>query len=149
MPLNSMINDTMIFACQAHRHQKRKYTNLPYRSHLSDVFEIVQSFNRKDSEESTVIACTAWLHDCIEDAGITHQTLSIQFGKSIADAVLMLSDLETGTRKERKAASCIRQSAGNSVVHDVKCADIISNSTDIARHDPVFAKTYLPEKFLH
>ena len=33
-------------------------------------------------------------------------------------------------------------------VQTIKCADLISNTSSIVKHDPVFAKTYLEEKRL-
>jgi hypothetical protein len=34
----------------------------------------------------------------------------------------------------------------NTNVQSIKCADLISNTSTIVKHDPGFAKVYLPEK---
>ncbi len=60
----------------------------------------------------------------------------------------MLSDMETGNRAQRKAASRIRLGNAPGWVQTIKCADLISNTSSIVMHDPKFAVTYLEEKRL-
>ncbi len=66
----------------------------------------------------------------------------------MAGAVQLLSDMETGNRAERKAASRERLSRAAGWVQTIKCADLISNTSSIVQHDPKFAVTYLEEKRL-
>lgn len=56
----------MMFAREAHKNQKRKYTGNPYADHLAEVAGIVATVDQ--SEESIAVA---WLHDCIEDQDVT------------------------------------------------------------------------------
>ena len=60
----------------------------------------------------------------------------------------MLSDLETGNRAERKDASRKRLAGAEAWVQTIKCADLISNTSSIVKHDPNFAVIYLKEKRL-
>jgi guanosine-3',5'-bis(diphosphate) 3'-pyrophosphohydrolase len=53
-----------------------------------------------------------------------------------------------GNRAERKAASRARLAAAPGWVQTIKCADLISNTSSIVKHDPKFAVTYLEEKRL-
>lgn len=131
----------MTFAIQAHHDQKRKYTGEPYFGHLAEVAGIVASVNR----DETMIA-TAWLHDCVEDQGVTKETLVKEFGLIVAEGVMFLSDLETGNRAERKEKSRTRLAWAPGWVQTIKCADLISNTKSIVQHDPKFAKVYLAEK---
>ena len=62
--------------------------------------------------------------------------------------VILLSDFETGNRTERKAASRERLANAPGWVQTIKCADLISNTSSIVKHDPKFAVTYLEEKRL-
>jgi hypothetical protein len=70
------------------------------------------------------------------------------FGEIVTAGVILLSDLETGNRAERKAASRARLANAPAWVQTIKCADLISNTSSIVKHDPKFAVTYLEEKRL-
>lgn len=133
----------MDFAREAHKDQKRKYTGNPYVDHLAEVAGIVATVSLAE-----IAIATAWLHDCAEDQGITHMHLMERFGRRVADGVLFLSDLEIGNRAERKAMSRARLAAAPGWVQNIKCADLISNTSSIVQHDPDFAVVYLEEKRL-
>jgi guanosine-3',5'-bis(diphosphate) 3'-pyrophosphohydrolase len=90
----------------------------------------------------------AWLHDCVEDQDVTGAELTRHFGQFVASGVLALSDLGIGNRAERKAASRARLSRAPHWVQSIKCADLISNTSSIVKHDAKFAVTYLEEKRL-
>jgi (p)ppGpp synthase/HD superfamily hydrolase len=133
----------MVFACQVHASQRRKYTNNPYADHLAEVAGIISTV---DNSPETI--ATAWLHDCREDQGVTGEEIEAKFGMRVAVGVSLLSDLETGNRAERKAASRERLASAPDWVQTIKCADLISNTSSIVMHDPKFAKVYLEEKRL-
>lgn len=135
--------EAMQFAREVHRNQVRKYTENPYADHLAEVAGIVATIQPDD-----VSIAVAWLHDCVEDQGITLQQLHREFGYSVATGVILLSDLEQGNRKERKEASRIRLAAASGWIQTIKVADLISNTSSIVKHDPEFAKVYLEEKRL-
>lgn len=138
----------MQFAREVHAGQKRKYTGNPYTDHLAEVAGIVAAtFAGRHAELDPVVA-VAWLHDCMEDQGITREQLTAEFGLFVARGVWLLSDLETGNRAERKAASRARLAAAPGWVQTIKYADLISNTSSIVMHDPKFAVTYLEEKRL-
>lgn len=137
----------MMFARVVHREQRRKYTNNPYSDHLAEVAGIAATGHYFFVTLDTVIA-VSWLHDCVEDHGIAYEQLVDKFGSEVASGVMMLSDLETGTRVERKLASRDRLSRAPGWIQTIKCADIISNTSSIVQHDPDFSVTYLEEKRL-
>lgn len=138
----------MQFAREVHAGQKRKYTGNPYTDHLAEVAGIVAAtFAGRHAELDHVVA-VAWLHDCMEDQGITREQLTAEFGSNVSRGVWWLSDLETGNRAERKAASRARLAAAPGWVQTIKCADLISNTSSIVMHDPKFAATYMEEKRL-
>lgn len=132
-----------MFARECHKDQKRKYTNAPYFDHLAEVAGITATV----IGEPEIIAI-AWLHDTIEDCGVKYSDLIKMFGFRIGQGVLSLSDMETGNRAERKAASRERLSKCGYYIQTVKVADLISNTSSIVEHDPKFAVTYLKEKRL-
>lgn len=145
----SIAYSAMMFAREAHKVQQRKYTGNPYADHLAEVAGIVATLGWFDGNihPSTVVA-VAWLHDVVEDQGVSAATLREQFGEIIAAGVILLSDLEIGNRAERKAASRARLAAAPGWIQTIKCADLISNTSSIVKHDPKFAVTYLEEKRL-
>ena len=139
----SIAYKAMMFARVVHAEQLRKYTANAYVDHLAEVAGIVAAVGASDE-----MIAIAWLHDCIEDQGVSVHALRDEFGDIVAAGVLMLSDLEAGNRVERKAASRVRLAAAPGWVQTIKCADLISNTSSIVKHDPKFAVTYLEEKRL-
>ena len=139
----SIAYEAMVFARRVHSGQKRKYTGNSYADHLAEVAGIVASVRDHD-----YMIATAWLHDCVEDQGVSLQTIEDRFGFNVAIGVSGLSDIEQGNRAERKAASRARLAACSGWIQTIKCADLISNTSSIVQHDPKFAVTYLEEKRL-
>lgn len=138
----------MLFAREAHAAQTRKYTGNPYVDHLAEVAGIVSTVLHHFMVPPGIMLATAWLHDCVEDQGVSLQTIEDKFGTLVAVGVSGLSDMETGNRAERKAASRERLAACTSWIQTIKCADLISNTSSIVKHDPAFAVVYLEEKRL-
>lgn len=137
--------EAMLFAREAHKNQRRKYTNQPYFDHLAEVAGITASvFVVHDLADYHI--ATAFLHDCVEDCGVSRTTLDAKFGLTITEGVMWLSDLEEGNRVTRKALSRERLSRAPSWVQTIKVADLISNTSSIVAHDPKFAVVYLEEK---
>lgn len=141
--MKSLAFMAMEFAREVHKNQVRKYTENPYADHLAEVAGVVSTIHA----EEEVIA-TAWLHDCIEDQGVTREDLVEKFGQIVASGVYLLSDLEEGNRKERKHQARLRLTCAPYWVQNIKVADLISNTSSIVKHDPKFAKVYLEEKRL-
>lgn len=138
----------MQFARRVHAEQVRKYTGNPYADHLAEVAGIVATVAVRNDVWPEHMIATAWLHDCVEDCGVTKGELLIEFDAVITSGVLLLSDLEQGNRAERKAASRARLAEAPGWVQTIKCADMISNTSSIVKHDPKFAVAYLEEKRL-
>ena len=136
----------MQFATQAHYGCERKYTGDPYVTHLAEVAGIVSTVAYGAGIDPEDMIAAAWLHDCVEDVGITGNALMNQFGAVVGTGVYFLSDMEEGNRTERKAQSRVRLASAPSWVQTIKCADLISNTRSIVLHDPKFAVQYLAEK---
>jgi len=135
------VSDALIFAARAHGDQRRKYSGEFYVAHLIEVHRLVEEHGGTEDMQ-----CAALLHDVIEDCGVMPNLLDRDFGYTVASMVLDLSDLETGNRATRKAASCARLAAASAEVQTIKYADLVSNSRSIVECDPDFAKVYLREK---
>lgn len=135
--------EAMMFAKEVHKDQRRKYTNTPYVEHLAEVAAI--STACFSTATGVLVQKIAWLHDCIEDQEVTFLDLKSRFGQEVAYGVLLLSDLEKGNRAERKRLSRERLKTAPFYVQTIKVADLISNTSSIANHDPSFAKVYIGE----
>lgn len=154
--MSSLAYRAMMFAREAHKNQVRKYTGNPYVDHLAEVAGIVATVSCMEynvhvfpvTRHIEEMISVAWLHDCVEDQGVSLNDISGQFGERVMVGVSLLSDLETGNRAERKAASRARLAEAPAWVQTIKCADLISNTSSIVMHDPKFAVTYLEEKRL-
>lgn len=133
--------EAMQFAREVHKDQRRKYSGNPYADHLAEVAGIVAAV---DCSEEAI--ATAWLHDCREDQGVSGEEIEARFGMRVAVGVALLSDFEQGNRATRKALSRERLASAPAWVQNIKCADLISNTSSIVMHDPDFAKVYLEEK---
>ena len=140
----SLIDYACAFAEKAHEGQKRKYTLEPYINHPVEVAQIVSRVT-----DDCECICAAFLHDVIEDCGVTKKELVDKFGYSIAEMVDQLSDVskpEDGNRAQRKEIDRQHTSKAWSKTKTVKLADLISNTSSITKFDHDFSKVYLHEK---
>ena len=64
------------FARKAHGGQKRKFSNEPYIHHPARVAARAMLL----PETTEALVCAAWLHDVVEDCGVSLQTLTEVFG---------------------------------------------------------------------
>jgi (p)ppGpp synthase/HD superfamily hydrolase len=97
------------------------------------------------------MVAAAWLHDVVEDTGVTIETIRAEFGTEVAELVGWLTDVsrpEHGNRAHRKALDRAHSAAAPAEAQTVKLADLIANTRSIMAHDEAFAKTYLEEKRL-
>lgn len=139
-------NSARIFATAAHSSikQVRKYTGEPYIVHPTQVVEILREYT-----QDPAILAAAWMHDVIEDTGVTDQDILHEFGDEITELVLAVTDVSQpsdGNREQRKLKDLNHLKLAPSKAKMIKLADIISNITSIAEHDPNFAKIYFKEK---
>jgi len=96
---NPKFQEALAFAAQAHAavNQERKGTDFPYIVHPIRVAEILDRF---DCGDDVVVA--GFLHDTIEDAGVTRDDLVQRFGSDVADLVVEVTDDKSLPKKERK-----------------------------------------------
>lgn len=136
------------FAVAAHAAvaQLRKYTNEPYIVHPREVAQIVGTV-----PHTYEMLAAAWLHDVVEDTGVTIEVIREEFGEKVAELVGWLTDVsrpEQGNRATRKAIDRAHTAMAPAEAQTIKLADLISNTKSIMEHDATFAKTYLAEKKL-
>lgn len=144
-----MIEKAARFAAKAHEGAVRKGSNLPYIVHPMEVAMIVSLM----TDDPEVIAA-AYLHDVIEDAGITYEELKDLFGNRVAGLVCSESEDKTKTWKERKQATI--DHIGRAVWEEkvIAFADKLSNLRSTTKDyliigDEIWQKFHEKDKRMH
>lgn len=135
------------FAYARHIGQKRKYTGRSYISHPAAVVETLRTV----PNHTVAMLCGGWMHDLVEDTDTTLAEISSRFGEHVACIVYgctNISTTEDGNRQQRKAKDRAHNAAALPESQTIKVADAMDNVPSILLHDPVFARTYVPEKIL-
>lgn len=134
------------FARKAHKDQFRKYKNEPYIEHPIRVAGLVRTVPHTQE-----MICAAYLHDVVEDTGITIEEIEGKFGGKVAKLVGELTDVYVKenyrhlNRRARKKKEVERLSKISPEAKTVKLADLIDNTRDIVENDRGFARKYVPE----
>jgi (p)ppGpp synthase/HD superfamily hydrolase len=139
-----VVERARVFATAAHAavRQFRKYTGEPYIVHPREVAGLVAAA----PNATPAMIAAAWMHDVLEDTGVTEAEMREEFGDEVTDLVVWLTDVETGNRATRKRLAVERMSRAPVAAKTVKLADLVSNTSTIVKYDPNFAPTYLREK---
>lgn len=123
------------FAAEKHALQKRKGQNQePYINHLIEVAELVASSS--DTLDPGLMMA-AFLHDTVEDTGVTLIELEQRFGHDVASLVAEVTDdksLPKETRKHLQVENAPHKSAR---AQTLKLADKISNLRSILNSPPI------------
>lgn len=143
-PESALEFDARLWAAYWHRGQVRKYTAEPYVDHPAEVVALVRTVPHTQE-----MLAAAWLHDVIEDCGVSWKEFDAIFPEEVQDLVMALTDISTpemGNRALRKKIDLEHLRDAVPEAKTIKLADIISNSKSILERDPDFSKVYLPEK---
>lgn len=127
-----------------HGGQTRKYTGEPYYLHPMEVAEILSAFFKS---ENVIIA--GLFHDVLEDTNTQPEVIHELFGAHVLELVRSVTDAskpEDGNRAARKKIDLEHLSKADFDGKSIKLADLISNTRNIVKYDPNFAKVYLQEK---
>lgn len=143
----TLIEKARAFATAAHAAvgQLRKYTFEPYIVHPAEVAALVATVPGHTPE----MVAAAWLHDTVEDTGVTIELIRSEFGVEVAELVGWLTDVsrpDHGNRAARKAVDRAHTAGAPAAAQTIKLADLIANTRSIMQHDEKFAVTYLAEK---
>lgn len=120
-------------AADAHRHQTRKGTDLPYLQHPVAVAVILARLGFDD----TVLAA-AMLHDIVEDTEVTLGSIRAEFGEEVAELVDWCTERKKDSEgahrpwAERKREQLARLSIAPPQARAVALADNLHNLTSIA-----------------
>jgi len=134
----------MQFAATQHQRQTRKYSGEPYITHP---FAVAGTVAGVRMHYDVIVA--AFLHDVVEDCGITIRKIRGLFGPDVAQLVNEVTDISLpldGNRKLRKMIDRDHLSTASPEGKTIKLADIIDNCKTLPAQDWEFAKVYMAEK---
>jgi len=136
------------FAKAAHLGQERKFTKVPYLTHLEETAQLLWEVTEGQADQDDYIV--AILHDVVEDTDIELIEIGRNFGKIIMDLVGELTNdpVEKG-KKGKKSYLLEKMSTMSSRALTIKLCDRLSNVSGL-EHDAVttsFAKWYIKETF--
>jgi (p)ppGpp synthase/HD superfamily hydrolase len=127
-----MIAKAVDFAAQVHAGQRRKGEAAePYFNHLAQVAHILAS----NGADSGLIAA-GYLHDAIEDQGVSAEQIRLEFGHDVVDLVPQVTDDKTLPKSRRKELQIEHAPHMGRRAQMLKIADKISNLTGILESPP-------------
>lgn len=104
-------------------HFKQRYGTHPYTHHLNEVEATLCNFGFQDDMDLRV---SAWLHDIIEDTGMSYDQIRFGFGEAVADIVYAVTNEMGRNRKERNIKTYPKIKANKKAII-LKLADRIVN----------------------
>ncbi len=116
-----MLDEARSFALTAHGSQM--YGDRPYSFHLEAVVSLLTPYGAE-------VQIVGYLHDVVEDTGVSESDIRDRFGHLIADCVSLLTDSPGASRAERKAftyARLAKVSGATELALVVKAADRLAN----------------------
>lgn len=117
-------------------HSNQSYDEIfPYEKHLDDVVDVLKRFGF-----SGKYIVAGFLHDSIEDDGISYNDIKKHFGTEVAEMVYDVTDEQGRTRKEKKVKT-LPKTAVNPDAIILKLADRIANIEHGGKID-MYAKEY-------
>ena len=142
----SRINKAHEFAEVAHKGQERKYTGIPYISHLEETAQLLHDIT--DGKASTEMYQAAILHDVVEDTEVDLKEVGQEFGKEVMDLVEELtndSDKKKEMTKKPYMANKINNMSKPAFL--IKLCDRFSNVSGLEdrRVSNKFVKWYVKE----
>ena len=118
--LPNVYREARMVAVKAHSNQS--YDEIfPYEKHLDDVVEVLEKFGF-----SGKYIVAGYLHDSIEDDGISYNDIKKHFGVEVAEMVYCVTD-EIGRNRKEKKEKTLPKTASNPDAIILKLADRIAN----------------------
>ncbi len=128
MILTPEILKSQKYALEQHAH-KEYGEGIPYSIHIILVVSFVQEFiHLIDTTDHEKVIIASWLHDLMEDNGISYNEIKKIFGKDVAEIVYCVTN-ESGRDRHEKALKTYPKTATNRLAVFVKLADRLANST--------------------
>jgi guanosine-3',5'-bis(diphosphate) 3'-pyrophosphohydrolase len=134
LPAIRLVSAAADLAARRHNGMARKGRGSePYINHLAEVANILAEVT--DGADAELVAA-AWLHDTVEDTGVTLVELMAEFGERVAALVVEVTDdmsLSKAQRRQRQIEDAPHKSPGAKLI---KIADKVSNIRARIHADP-------------
>jgi len=139
-----LIEKAKAFATDCHKSQTRKFDKKPYIVHPAAVADLVEQHGG-----SPEMIAAAWLHDVVEDCGVSVRDLIAEFGTTVSGLVWELTNPKD-LNKSKKAEYLIdKMNTMSSDALTIKLCDRINNVSDFKTAPQGFVKKYSQEtKFI-
>lgn len=140
----TFLSDTRNLAIKLHGEQK--YGNLPYIVHLDEVVTLAIENDLRSTLtllQTANLLQAAYLHDVIEDCGVSREQLEKYTNKEIADMVWAVSGFGNN-RKERKEDILKKLSEYPQAIN-LKMLDRLANMTNAKKNNNPIFNMYLQE----
>lgn len=121
MTKQNLVEKAKKFAILAHKEQLRKDGKTPYIEHPKAVVNLLKRIGLTNEN----ILASAWLHDVIEDCGISKETLKKEFNSEVSRIVSAL------TRDTTRKRYLERIKNSDYSVQIIKLADTINNCSNL------------------
>jgi GTP diphosphokinase / guanosine-3',5'-bis(diphosphate) 3'-diphosphatase len=122
------------FAADKHRFQRRKDTEeTPYINHP---IRVALTLAEIGGETNISLLTAAVLHDTIEDTQTTSAEIEEQFGSTVLNLVLEVTDDKNLSKEERKKHQVLNAPYKSILAKKLKLADKICNVYEILHHPP-------------
>lgn len=121
-----LVERAEVFARERHEGQTRKFTNEPYFHHPKAVAKLAAHY----TDDVRVVAA-AYLHDTMEDCGVSYEVLEAEFGPYTAALVYLL----TNDDEKKKRMGKVKYMVGKILALPpdtltVKLCDMLNNMTE-------------------
>lgn len=126
---NTLIVRAKLFATEKHKHHKRKGSEILYITHPAKVVHILQ----RVTDDKEIIAA-GWLHDVVEDQGVSLDEITRLFGGRVARLVAEVSEQDRAlpwAERKRLARERVQSMPKDALL--LKSADMLANTHDIIR----------------
>ena len=122
------------FAAHKHRDQRRK--NVDKTPYINHPIALAQVLREEVGVRDPVVIAAALLHDTIEDTETTYEELRGQFGATIANCVVEVTDVKFLKKHARKRLQVAKAGRASKAAKQVKLADKICNLRDVLASPP-------------
>lgn len=127
-----LVTEAADFAARAHQRQRRKDAEAtPYINHLTHVAKLLAAAGC-----DVHVVAAGYLHDTIEDVGVSYEMIADSFGEPIAALVIAVTDDKSLPKAERKQQQVEHAPHLPADVAALKLADKISNLTSLRDAPP-------------
>jgi len=135
-----LIEKAKAFATNCHKTQTRKFDGKPYIVHPEAVASLVDQFGG-----SPEMVAAAWLHDVVEDCGITVRDLIEHFGTQVSGLVWELTSPKDLNKSKKAEYLLDKMNTMSSDALTIKLCDRLNNVSDFNTAPKGFVNKYAPE----